>query len=214
MTLLFVVLSFLVFVSASISIYLRHNNKRKAFAIFKPLTTIIIIAIAILIFYTNGSNYSLVIIIGLIAALIGDVFLISEKYFLQGLSSFLVAHIIFIYAFASIFGFNWNFIPLIALIPIAVFYFKFINKNLGSFKIPVAIYISIIMIMNWQAIGLLLYDSSIIYFALGIGSLLFSFSDAIISYNKFVSKFALAEVLILSTYWMAIYIFAIAGLFI
>ncbi len=213
MQLIIGVLSILVFVSVALSIYFRHSKKTKYFAIFKPLTTILIISIASIIYYNNGSQYSLLIIIGLLSSLIGDIFLIGEKHFLQGLSSFLIAHIAFTFAFINIFGFQWNFIALIALLVIGIVYYKFLFKYLGKFKIPVAIYISVILIMNWQAIGLMQMEFSSAYIALGIGSLLFSFSDAVISYNKFVKEFRIAEILILSTYWMAIYIFAVVGYF-
>ncbi len=213
MQLIIGVLSILVFISAVLSIYFRQTKKAKYFAIFKPTTTILIISIASIIYYYNGSQYSLVIIIGLFASLIGDIFLISEKHFLQGLSSFLIAHIAFTFAFINIFGFQWNFIALIALLIIGIVYYKFLFRYLRNFKIPVAVYILVILIMNWQAIGLMQMEFLPAYIALGIGSLLFSFSDAVISYNKFVKEFRIAEILILSTYWIAIYIFAIVSFF-
>ena len=202
-------LSVFVFLSALIAIIVRQRKNVRLFSIFKPLTTILIIAIAVIAYSNNETTYSLLIIIGLIVALVGDIFLISEKYFLQGLSSFLIAHIAFTYAFTTIFGFNSNLIVLFSLIIIAGSYYLFLYKKLDDFRIPVAVYIIVIMLMNWQAVGLMLNDSSPKYIALGVGSLLFSFSDAVISYDKFIGKFKMAEILILSTYWMAIYIFAV-----
>jgi len=54
----------------------------------------------------------------LLFSLIGDVFLINEKYFLQGLASFLIAHICFTIGFTSLHGFSFNLIP-----------FNFLNSN-------------------------------------------------------------------------------------
>ena len=213
MTMILMILSALVFISAVFAIYFRQKKNIKLFTIFKPLTTILIISIASIIYYNNGSQYSLVIIIGLIASLIGDIFLIGENYFLQGLSSFLIAHIAFTYAFIRLFGFSYGIITLVLLILIAASYYMFLFKKLDDFKIPVAVYIIVIMLMNWQAVGLMINDFSTSFIALGIGSLLFSFSDAVISYDKFVNRFKMAEFLILSTYWAAIYIFAITGNF-
>ena len=203
------VLSIFTFISALLAIVLRHRKNIKLFSVFKPLTTILIIAIAVIVYQQDKSTYSLMIVIGLIAALVGDIFLISEKYFLQGLSAFLIAHIAFTYAFTTIFGFNTNIIALIGLVIVAVSYYMFLYQHLNDFRIPVAVYIIVIMIMNWQAIGMMLNDPSVKYITLGIGSLLFSFSDAVISYDKFVGRFKVAEILILSTYWAAVYIFAL-----
>ncbi len=203
------ILSIFTLISALIAIVLRYRENIKLFSIFKPLTTILIIIIAVFTYQNNESTYSLMIIIGLIFALVGDMFLISEKYFLQGLSAFLIAHIAFTYAFTTVFGFNSNLIALAALLIIAGSYYLFLFKKLDDFRIPVAVYIFVIMIMNWQAVGLMLNDNSSKFILLGVGSRLFSFSDAVISYDKFIGKFKLAEILILSTYWLAIYIFAI-----
>ena len=204
-------LSVFTLISALIAIVLRHKGNIKLFSIFKPLTTILIIAIAVIAYSNNETTYSLMIIVGLIAALVGDIFLISEKYFLQGLSSFLIAHIAFTYAFTLLFGFNFNIIALVGLVIIGGSYYMFLFKKLDDFKIPVAVYILVIMIMNWQAVGLMFNDASSVYIMLAVGSLLFSFSDAVISYDKFIGKFKIAEILILSTYWLAIYIFAVTA---
>ncbi|OYT11627.1 MAG: lysoplasmalogenase [Bacteroidetes bacterium 4572_112] len=204
-------LSVFTFISALIAIVFRLKKNVKLFSVFKPLTTILIISIAVMTYMANPSNYSLIIILGLLASLIGDIFLISEKYFLQGLSSFLIAHIAFTYAFTLLFGFNFNIIALVALVIIGGSYYMFLFKKLDDFKIPVAVYILVIMIMNWQAVGLMLNDASSVYIMLAVGSLLFSFSDAVISYDKFIGKFKIAEILILSTYWLAIYIFAVTA---
>jgi pyruvate oxidase len=53
-----------------------------------------------------------------------------------------------------------------------------------------------------------------IFYSLAIASILFSFSDSILAYNKFKKPFKSAETLILSTYWIAIFTFTIVGLYI
>jgi len=77
---------------------------------------------------------------------------------------------------------------------------------LKSYAIPVALYFLAIIVMDWQAIGLSVSGNAPIYYLLGLSSILFSFSDAVIAYNKFVREFKVAEFLILSTYWAAIFI--------
>src|SRR5690554_7597792 len=68
--------------------------------------------------------------------------------------------------------------------------------------IPVIVYIVVILIMNWQAIGLLLLDQSLVFMVLVLGSLSFTFSDAVLAYDMFKKPFRMAEILILSSYWI------------
>ena len=206
-------LSFAALITAIIAIVFRQQRGTKMYSIFKPLTTILIIFIGLIISKNTQSSYSVVILVALFFSLIGDIFLISKEYFLQGLSSFLLAHICFIIGFTSLYGFNWNLILLIILALISGIYYNFLRKDLKNYSIPVLVYITVIVVMNWQAIGLVINNHDFIFIGIAIASLLFSFSDAIIAYNKFKKPFKIAEILILSTYWISIYIFTIAGIY-
>lgn len=206
-------LSFAALITAIIAIVFRQQGGTKMYSIFKPLTTILIIFIGLIISKNTQSSYSVVILVALFFSLIGDIFLISKEYFLQGLSSFLLAHICFIIGFTSLYGFNWNLILLIILALISGIYYNFLRKDLKNYSIPVLVYITVIVVMNWQAIGLVINNHDFIFIGIAIASLLFSFSDAIIAYNKFKKPFKIAEILILSTYWISIYIFTIAGIY-
>jgi len=208
------ILSLLVFVSGLSAIIFRQKEEICLFTFFKPFTTILIIVIAVIIHFESHSIYSNTIIYTLFASLAGDIFLINKKYFLYGLTSFLLAHIGFTIGFASLFGFSWNIISLMILMLVGVTFFIFLRKDLGRYRYPVAIYISVIVIMNWQGINLILRDRSLVHFAIAFATLLFSFSDSIIAYNIFRRPFKIAEILILSTYWTAIYILTISGLYI
>lgn len=200
--------------SAIIAIIFRQKEHTIVYAIFKPLTTILIISIGLFIYYQTKSNYSIVILIALLFSLIGDVFLISDNYFLPGLASFLIAHICFIIGFTTLYGFNSNIIPLTFLVLIGGLYYNYLRKDLKSFAIPVLVYIAVILVMNWQAINLIISSGKAIFYSLALASILFSFSDAILAYNKFKKPFKSAEVLILSTYWIAIFTFTLVGLYI
>lgn len=209
-----VIISFAVLISAVLAIFCIQKNNVYWFSVFKPLTTILIISIALIIFVKTKSIYSALIIVSLVFALIGDVFLIKKKYFLYGLSSFFLAHVGFTFGFTSIYGFNWTLVPLIILSLIGVAYFIYLKKYLDKFTIPVAIYIIVIVIMSWQAIDLVYINNGIGFIGIAIASLLFSFSDAVLAYDKFKRPFRSAEILILPTYWVSIYIITIAGLYI
>lgn len=207
-------LSLATLASAVLAIIYRQRSNFKLFSIFKPLTTTLIIVIALLIYKQNSNDYTSYMIIALILSLIGDIFLIRDKYFLPGLASFLIAHVFFTIGITNLYGFNYNLIPLFILILVGGFYFNFIKKDLKKFTIPVLVYITVILIMNWQAINLVVVHHKITFLAIAIASIVFSVSDAILAYDKFKKPFKSAEILILSTYWVSIFTFTIIGLYI
>ena len=128
-------LSLAFLISAIIAIVFRQKDNIKMYTIFKPLTTSLIILIALIIYYNHPSTYSTIMIAALIFSLIGDVFLINKKFFLQGLSSFLIAHVGFTISFTSLYGFNWNIIPLIFLILIGGVYYNYLRKDLKKYSL-------------------------------------------------------------------------------
>jgi hypothetical protein len=67
--------------------------------------------------------------------------------------------------------------------------------------------------MNWQAIGLAITNKETVSIMIAVAAILFALSDATIAYSKFIKPFKIAEIIILSTYWIAIYTFTISGLF-
>ena len=66
------------------------------FIALKPLCTISILAYPLLFRNTAINNYSKHVAMGLFFCLVGDTFLLFESYFVWGLASFLVAHLIFL----------------------------------------------------------------------------------------------------------------------
>jgi len=193
-------------ISAGFAIFFRRKKNQRAYAISKPIATILIITLAVLLNTERESHYGWAVILGLIFSLVGDILLLKERLFVHGLTAFLFAHIVFIYAFSSLFGFQMNFLILATLVMIGLIYFRFLLPHLKAFAIPVALYFLAIITMDYQAIGLSFSEQRGIFYLLGLSALLFSFSDAIIAYKKFIKDFNFSEVLILSTYWTAIFI--------
>jgi hypothetical protein len=112
-------LSALIPLTAAVAIYGEYQTTRRLVYIFKPLTTVLIILLAIV---GDGESvqpaYRLLIIAGLILCLGGDVFLmLPERFFLPGLGSFLAGHWFYIAAFSASVGFlfSWSLVPLILL---------------------------------------------------------------------------------------------------
>ena len=69
---------------------------------------------------------------GLFFCLVGDSFLLFESYFMWGLASFLVAHLIFLYAFIKRQGWLWEPRVAVVLALIAVGVFTLVSDDLDS----------------------------------------------------------------------------------
>lgn len=204
----------LIAISAGIAIYFRLKNNALMYAVFKPITTILIISLAVILNSEQSTLYGWTIISGLVLSLIGDVFLLKEKLFVYGLLAFLLAHICFTYAFISCFRFESGLLIPVILLLIGSVYFRFLLPHLKSYAIPVAVYFLAIIIMDWSALSISFSSGRDLIYLLGVGAVLFSFSDAVIAYNKFVKEFKFSELLILSTYWIAIFIFSVSIAFV
>jgi len=88
-----------------------------------------------------------------------------------------------------------------------------LNKNLGKLQIPVALYISAIVIMAWQAWELYLSTRSYGFGIAAVGTILFLISDFTLSINKFLKPMNFAQFMILPTYFIAQWMIAISTLY-
>jgi len=93
------ILNYLILVCGIGTIFSDKLENRKFFYILKPLTTILIIILAYTLDPTYSILYKNLLIIGLIFSLMGDIFLMSERFFLPGLISFLCIHLLYIGVF-------------------------------------------------------------------------------------------------------------------
>ena len=194
----------IIIISAALYILGDFLKKPKLKYIFKPLTTILIIVLALLQQSEVSETYKYLIITALVFSLAGDVFLMlpTDK-FVQGLVSFLVAHIFYITAFAQGFG---PYFEISYLIPSAIYTVLFlwvVLPKTGKLKLPVLVYSLVLMAFLWQASGRFFYlsDDSAIYIL--AGSVLFVASDSVLAYDRFVKSYKFSQLAILSTYWAA-----------
>ena len=178
------------------------------FIALKPLCTISILAYLLLFRNTAINSFSKRIGIGLFFCLVGDTFLLFESYFIWGLASFLVAHLIFLYDFIKRQGWLWEPRVAVVLALIAVGVFTLVSDDLDSLFYPVLIYLIVILLMSWQGWALALNTKMEYRSFLGWAVSLFLFSDALIAIDKFYYSFSFSGILILSTYWIAIFLIA------
>ncbi len=206
------ILSVLTLIAAISAITFRQRGQKRWYSFFKPLTTIFILVIGVLVYYTYESTYALIMLGALVFALAGDILLMKDKTFRQGIYAFMIAQAGFAIGFMSLYGFNPSLPVLLVLLLLNGSFFVYIRKDLKAYALPIAVYMLVITFMNWQALGLALQRPIPVFTAIAVASLLFTFSDAVIAYNKFKKPLKIAGILILSTYWIAIYVFVMAGL--
>jgi uncharacterized membrane protein YhhN len=147
--------------------------------------------------------YKYMIIAGLVFSMAGDVFLmLPSDRFVAGLVAFLVAHLFYIAAFMSeINTLIWW--PLIPLVTFGMVIYFILAANLGKLKLPVIMYVFVILVMAWLAWERWCQTSQSGALPAFIGALLFVISDTILAVDRFRGTFKTARVLNLTTYFAA-----------
>lgn len=171
--------------------------------VFKPLTTLLVIALA----WAQTSTFTPVhywVFAGLALSLIGDIFLMLKKdYFLQGLIAFFVAHVAYVIAFTHTSEFALSTVLLVALLAYAGLLITILNKQLGKLRIPVYAYATVLTLMvltSYSFFQVSGYELGLYAF---VGAVLFMVSDSILAYRRFVKGYAWSQGAILATYYLA-----------
>lgn len=193
-------------ITAMISSQIGHD----IYYILKPLTTILIVLLALKIGTKSIRPYFQLSIAALVFCLIGDSLLLNPDFFVFGLVAFLIGHLLFAASFISKVGVSKNIWPLLPLLAFAIGFYIYMYEGLGALAMPVAVYIGVIVMMSWQGISMRYKQPSWDHDLIAIGVLLFMLSDSILAYNKFVNPLDYSAIYILSTYWAAILLLAYA----
>ena len=175
------------------------TGRRSAEYVLKPLTMVVLIAAAISMQDADPESAQWLVVAGLVASLAGDVFLmLEERYFVAGLGSFLVAHLLYMGAFLTMglsgFGFVLGAAAVAVLIrAIGVKIVVGATEHKQSLGVPVSLYVLVISLM--------------VAFAAGTGrpwaiagAVLFYVSDAFIGWSRFVKEFPGQRLAIMTTY--------------
>ncbi len=175
----------------------------------KPAATITLIALALLGPPTVSRRYRGLVVVGLVASLAGDIWLmLPGDRFVPGLASFLVAHLCYIAAFAGAGG-GWRGpgaalgVGVVAGAILAVLW-----PALGALRGPVVAYVLVIAVMAWQAIARWQHVGGASAALAAAGAVAFLASDASLALRRFVSDFPAGPVVVLATYWLAQYLIA------
>jgi uncharacterized membrane protein YhhN len=164
-------------------------------------------------YYLNSAKRSILFISALVFCWAGDIFLLvkSDNFFMMGLASFLVAHVLYIICYRQLqyadktielmgsqkVRFSMPFILICTGLIVILF------PVLGDLKIPVLIYAIVLLLMVMNALfryGRTTWKSFLFVF---IGAIFFMASDSMLAINKFFQPFSGAGALIMVTYCAA-----------
>lgn len=182
--------------------------------VFKP--AIVVSLILFFWFHSKTIDHKLrtFVLCALLFSLCGDILLmfveVSPNYFLFGLISFLIAHVLYVLAFklqrnkkVNAYGF------VILLIAYASGLFYVLLDGLNDMMIPVMIYMLVILSMATTAYLRKGIVNRISYLMVLLGALLFLISDSILALNKFYQPQQYANITIMTTYALAQFLIVI-----
>lgn len=206
-----VLLTLLILVSAGLHLRAEYLGPVNQIYFFKPLTTSLIILLAVTRSNPPSNFYKYAIVVGLLFSLAGDIFLmLPSDRFLFGLISFLLAHLVYIVAFSSIGGFYRDLWALLPFLLFGVLLMVFLWPGLGQMAIPALIYMLVILAMAWQALGQWRQTGETRALLAFIGALFFVISDSVLAINRFRQPFEAGRFVTLSTYYLAQWLIAMS----
>jgi uncharacterized membrane protein YhhN len=200
-----VVLSLLVLASALLTIRAEYKGARRQVYVFKPLTVVLVILIALQTKSAAASPlYKQLIVAGLLCSLAGDVFLmLPRERFVAGLACFLAAHVCYIAAFAAGGGRTFSLWGAGVLALYGALMLRLLWPRLGKLKAPVTVYVAAILLMAWQALNRWMMVGDTASASAFAGALLFVASDSALAWNRFRAEFKSAQAVVLGTYFAA-----------
>ena len=200
-------IAFFIVTIANLFSCIKRNKKLEH--ISKPLLMPLLALYFIFATFTVGTNWF--IFLALLFGCSGDIFLMlenEEKWFMLGMVGFLIGHIFYIIAFLLSVGGRliffplWGIVMILPVVLILLLTFPKFKDHMGELKIPVYVYMSVILFMHISAIfRLAAFDISCpCFFLVWIGSILFILSDSLIAVDKFNDNFEIPSFYIMLTY--------------
>ncbi len=173
----------------------------------KPL----LMCILALLYCISSEKPKFWFLLALFFSFLGDVFLLFPKYFIYGLVSFLIMHLIYVKIISNFLVRKSVFQILRCFIPFAIFfgglvsliYSELINHKL---LIPVIVYGTIISMFGTVSLVNYLQDRSKTSSALLIGAILFIISDSLIAIDLFYASHLMIKLLIMLLYGVSQYV--------
>lgn len=196
-----------------IDIILGHLGHTEFRIISKPL-----ILISLLVYFLRSGTHlekpTYALTVGALAlSLVGDLFLLFEAnsnlYFILGLTSFLLAHLIYGYVFSR----KRNrrppiiiYLIVVVLLTYGTLLFLLLKSSLGSLTYPVLAYLLAILFMAISALIRFRHANALSFLWVGLGALCFVFSDSILAIDMFKGHIPFASLWIMGSYALAQYL--------
>ena len=189
---------YFIFLSSVLAIISKYKAPQ-FYSIVKPIPIILLL---LQIYFSSNVLANQLLLFGLIFSLLGDLSLLRKNLFYLGLLFFLTAHILYFSLFI-IFAIDVNWILVVPFIFYSIILFSLLNLASIIKSSAIILYMSAISLMGFSGLNLYLERFDIPSLLIFLGGLLFILSDSVLAYNKFKSHFKVAEIVILSTYYLA-----------
>ena len=182
-------------VACLVLIYAEYRHARMLRIVSKCIASAAFVALGILASH-GASGYDKHILLGLVLGAIGDVALLgtSNRAFMAGLVAFLLGHLAYVVACIHTTDPHlvFNYAGFYALAPVVVGLaaLAWLWPRLGSMRVPVIVYVLVIISMEIGAIAVFRSDelTAPSRLRLVIGAVLFFISDLAVARDKFVEK--------------------------
>lgn len=202
--------------SAAAAIRAAYRGDPRGVYLFKPLTTVLVLVATLVVLAPAASRYRELILAGLVLSLAGDVLLmLGAERFLPGLGCFLLAQLLYAWAFTTDAPLAAAQLPWAA--PFACFAVLVVValwKGLPDAVLrgAVVVYAAAIGLMAWRAAARMLAPGIPLPAGAAAlaGACLFLASDAVLAVNRFRRPFRLGEPVTLATYWAAQFLIALS----
>jgi uncharacterized membrane protein YhhN len=194
-------------ISAGFAILAAARDDGPGFALFKPLTTFIIVLGAGWLVQPGGQPYRGFVVLGLSLSLAGDVLLLPRlDRFAAGLGAFLLAYLAYLAAFTLGNPVTPAQLPLLAPFVLAgAAITRFLWSGLGALRVPVLAYVTVVGAMAWRAAarGRVPGVAPASFVLALAGACLLAVADGILAVRRFRLPSRAAHLVELGLYWTA-----------
>ena len=157
-------------------------------------------------FAAQPRNLRVLVLCAWAASIAGDAFLAWSGFFIQGLASFLTAHVLYCILFMKSGPRAWNLfaaVPLVLFGAIMATWLIASGGVAGGLVAPVMLYLTVILTMAMIAAARYKAEPTLENRTVLFGALFFVVSDSLLAINKFVLPLPYSGVLVLGTYYSA-----------
>ena len=184
----------------------RARGARSGIGVLKPIPIVLLAVLVASEPAPIAEGYRWLVLAALVCSMAGDVWLLfPDRFFVAGLASFLLAHLLYIGAFVP--GGGWDVRAWALLAPFALTGLGMLTAlwpHLGGDRGPVMLYVAAIVVMGWRAAARaaapVSAPSGIVALA---GAVLFMISDGLLAVDRFARRSRAADTAVMGTYYTA-----------